>query len=426
MRSTLFFIPHEIAGLTVLGVGWALLAILALVVAWTVWCLWKARPVAEIVGTLPFYVVAAGLVVFILPSIETRWPDGTVVGLPIRGYGVMVLLGLLCGIGITIHRGQQLGVSADTIISLGFAMMIGGVIGARAFYVIQKWESSFAGLSMKDCIVDIIKLTEGGLVIYGGIIGGILVGAWFCWRHALPVRSVGDLIAPGFLLGLALGRVGCLLNGCCFGGVCSAALPTIRFPQGSAPYSQQLHDGRLLGFSVEKNRFQGRILSVKSDGIAATNWNTQVGDTFNGVHENPLPPEADEDPARMPAIEAVVSINQQTHRLGPNELPSYGLPVHPSQIYATINAALLCLLIWFLQPYAERDGTVFLVAVLLYACSRFLLELIRSDEGGQFGTSLTIAQWIAILSALFSAFLLAVLMRQPRHRVWAWGNVIKL
>ncbi len=426
MRSTLFYIPHEIAGLPILGFGWALLGLLAALVVWVIWCLWKNNPTAEIFSALPFYLVAAGLIAFVLPQIEQKWPDGSVIGLPIRGYGVMVLLGLLAGIAITIQRGKQVGLSADVIISLGFSMMIGGVIGARAFYVIQKWESAFAGLPLKDCLIEIVKLTEGGLVIYGGMIGGIVVGIWFCWRHVHPVAAVGDLIAPGFLLGLAFGRIGCLLNGCCFGGVCTADLPGIQFPQGSEPYRQQLYDGRLLGLAIEKKPPRDRIIAVQPDSIAAKKWNTQSGDTLDGIQDVLLRPGIDEDPARTPAIEAVVSINRQTHRLAPHDLPAYGLPVHPSQIYSTINAGLLCLLIWCLQPLIKRDGTAFLVAVILYACSRFLLELIRSDEGGQFGTSLTIAQWIAIVSGVMAAFTLALLMRQPPLRVWRWPAVMNL
>ena len=133
MRSTLFFIPHEIAGLPILGFGWALLALFFAMVVWVAWCLWKRQPTAEIFGALPFYLVAAGLIIFVLPHIEQKWPDGSVIGLPIRGYGVMVLLGLLAGIAITIHRGKQVGLSPDVIVSLGFSMMIGGVIGARVF-----------------------------------------------------------------------------------------------------------------------------------------------------------------------------------------------------------------------------------------------------------------------------------------------------
>ncbi len=125
---------------------------------------------------------------------------------------------------------------------------MGGVLGARIFYVVQKWDE-FAILGFAERLVAIVKLTEGGLVIYGGVFGGIAAGCIFCLVHRQPIRAFGDLIAPAFLIGYSFGRIGCLLNGCCFGGVCTEALPTIQFPQGSGPYLAQLESGKLLGWS---------------------------------------------------------------------------------------------------------------------------------------------------------------------------------
>lgn len=423
MRSTLFYIPHELFGVPLLGVGWLLLA---LIIGFVVWALWQYRRgelANELRTGLPVWLIAAALVIFVLPQIEVRWPDGEPIGLPVRGYGVMVLLGLFSGIGIAVWRGKQVGVSPDMIVSLGFWMMVGGVIGARLFFVVQYW-NEFAVLPPGQRLIAILKLTEGGLVIYGGMIGGAVAGALFCRRYRQPVLAFADLIAPGFLIGLAFGRIGCLLNGCCFGGVCTAELPAIRFPQGSPPYVRQLENGQLLGLKTEARRGQEpSIVAVEPGSIAEKKLAAQPGMRYSQTHVTLPPVPHVDDPARTPAVDANITVDHKTVELTPAELPGWSLPVHPSQIYSSIDALLLCLLILAFQPWVPHDGQAFLLAVLLHSVSRFTLELIRSDEGGQFGTALTIAQWISIVAGLLSIVALIAMSRQRPRRAWIWPAV---
>lgn len=219
MRSTLFFIPHEIAGITVFGFGWLLAALFVGCLGWVGWTAWrvgaetsagnKTKLAEEIISGLPIWGVAAVLVMFVLPNIEqtAMAPGGTpiILGLPIRGYGVLVLIGLLSGIGITIHRGRSLGISPDLIISLGFWMMLGGVAGARIFYVVQKWDE-FSDKALGDRLVAIFKLTEGGLVIYGaeGTGSAATIGDLEIRTHPLNGRAIRTLLV--FAHGHSLGR----------------------------------------------------------------------------------------------------------------------------------------------------------------------------------------------------------------------------
>src|SRR5256885_544272 len=69
-------------------------------------------------------------------------------------------------------------------------------------------------------------------------------------------------------------------------------------------------------------------------------------------------------------------------------------PVIGAQLSAAIDAVLLALVLWFFFPYRRHDGEVFALLVTLHPISRFFLEMIRRDEPGQFGTSLTISQWL--------------------------------
>ena len=420
MRSTLFFIPHEVLGVPLLGLGWLLLALLIGCIVWSVYQYRNGLPVSELLSSLPVWLVAAALVIFVLPQIEVHWPDGEPIGLPVRGYGVMVLLGLFSGIAITIWRGKQLGVSPDLIVSLGFWMMLGGVIGARIFFVVQYWHE-FARLPLGERLVAIVKLTEGGLVIYGGMVGGVVAGSLFCRRYHQPMLAFADLITPGFLIGLAFGRVGCLLNGCCFGGVCTADLPKIQFPQGSPPYVAQLENGKLLGLTVQPGDGLPRIVAVEPGSIGEKKLAATPGMSYDEAHHLLPPVPKVDDPARTPQLAASVTVDQRSVSLPPSDLPPWSLPVHPSQIYSAIDAALLCLLILLLQPWVPRDGQAFLIAVLLHAIARFMLELIRSDEAGQFGTSLTIAQWLSIAGGVFAIAVLVAMSRQPAKRAWNWA-----
>ncbi len=422
MRSTLFFIPHQIAGFPLFGFGLLLALLVISGVVWLAWSLTKKHATQDLLAALPVWLVAAAIVTFVLPNVEMVLPSGEPIGLPIRGYGVLVLLGLVAGIGITGIRGQQLGIALDTIIGLGFWMMLGGIVGARLFYVTQKW-SEFDQATLLEKLVGVLKLTEGGLVIYGGVLGGLVAATAFCMRHNMKFLATADLIAPGFLLGLALGRIGCLLHGCCFGGICTANLPTIQFPEGSGPYNAQLASGQLLGVSLKgKYSPPGEISAVRSGSLAAEAQfrpGQQMSELQLGSSgEAPISP-ASPQPLRVDAM-----VDGQRATFMPSELPDWSLPVHPSQIYACVNALLLCLLVWHVQPLPRRDGVAFSIAILLYALSRFLLEGIRSDEGGQLGTPFTIAQLVAIGSGLAAMIALLGIYKLPPGRSWEWPRSI--
>ncbi len=439
MRSTLFFIPHEFAGMTLFGFGWALIGLLIGCASWIAWTfLSRSRQhaagkevdvAAEILTGLPIWLIAAAMVVFLLPNVEQRLPGGSaelppiILGLPIRGYGVMVLLGLLSGIGITVHRGRSLGISSDFIVGLGFWMMLGGVLGARVFYVIQKWDE-FSSYAFGERLVAIVKLTEGGLVIYGGVIGGIIAGCVYCVMNRKPVRAFGDLIAPAFLIGYSFGRIGCLLNGCCFGGICTESLPTIQFPQGSGPYLVQLESGKLLGIELAKrpagrDAWPATVARVVPASVAEA-AGIEAGDTITRIRPYQVPYDSQMDPAAPSKVIAEVSLAGSTVTLLPEQLPLRSLPVHPSQIYAAVNGALLCWLIWCLQPWPRWDGMAFLVAILLYCVSRFLVEGIRSDEGEQLGTGLSISQLISLVGGAVAIVLMLILSRTTPSRAWRW------
>src|SRR5688572_21279710 len=210
MCSELFRIPITWGGVPIFGVG-VLLAIWAVVSAITLLSLVRRQGwTGEVWSSLPVMLLAGAVIVF-LPQL---FPEG----LPVRGYGVMLLAGISAGVGLAIYRARQAGLHPELIISLAVWLVVCGVIGARLFHVIEYWDEHFAGKNPADTFLEIINVPEGGLVIYGGFIGAAVGFTIFVRKHRLPLLAMADLVAPSMAIGLALGRIGCLLNGCCYGG----------------------------------------------------------------------------------------------------------------------------------------------------------------------------------------------------------------
>jgi len=97
------------------------------------------------------------------------------------------------------------------IVDLGIVILLSSIAGSRLFYVLDHLEA------YRGNFLDVLKVWEGGLTFYGGLIAGVIFGIGFLKVKKLPVREAIDVIAPQIALGIAIARVGCFLNGCCFG-----------------------------------------------------------------------------------------------------------------------------------------------------------------------------------------------------------------
>jgi phosphatidylglycerol---prolipoprotein diacylglyceryl transferase len=153
-------------------------------------------------------------------------------GVKIFGYGFMLFLAFLGSMNLAAWRARREKLDPEQIYDLALYVFLGGLLGARLFYVIQYWGVRVHGF------LDIFKIWEGGIVLYGSIIGGTI--AFFTYRliRPFPLRPYLDAIAPALVLGIAIGRFGCFLNGCCYGDRCD--LPwAVQFPVESPPWSAQ-------------------------------------------------------------------------------------------------------------------------------------------------------------------------------------------
>jgi phosphatidylglycerol:prolipoprotein diacylglycerol transferase len=146
--------------------------------------------------------------------------------LPIRSYGVAMALAFVVGILIARRRAKALGYDPDIIIDLAFFVIIASIVGARAAYVLVHWE-----LFRLDPI-QMFRIWDGGLAQYGGVTLGAVTGLLFFRHRGIAPWRGADIAAPSLAVGIAIGRIGCFLNGCCHGKACD--LPwAVTFPPGS-------------------------------------------------------------------------------------------------------------------------------------------------------------------------------------------------
>ena len=155
-------------------------------------------------------------------------------GVKVFGYGLMLFFAFLGSMNIAAWRARREKIDPEIVFDMALYVFLGGLIGARGFYVLQYWGNR--GINN---FWDIFKIWEGGIVLYGSILGGTI--AFFLYRRLrwFPLLPMLDVIAPALAFGIAIGRLGCFLNGCCFGDACD--LPwAVRFPSHSPPFDSEV------------------------------------------------------------------------------------------------------------------------------------------------------------------------------------------
>ena len=202
MHPVLFEIPGP--------APWATAAIVAVLLAiGAVLELREQRPEGSTLNPLRFAGVALLAIVLglALSAALARWGP-----LPVRAWGTMLMLGFVAAMfwAIWDSRNDE-EFSTDFIIDLTLAILIGAVIGARLLSVGLNW--GYYGENLDQ----LMRVWAGGLSFHGGLFGGLIAGAALTWHRGISVRRTMDLFGPSIALGYAITRVGCFLNGCCYG-----------------------------------------------------------------------------------------------------------------------------------------------------------------------------------------------------------------
>lgn len=190
-------------------------------------------------------------------------------GLTIHWYGVMIALAFLAGLWTATRRARRENISGERIADVTLWLMVGSILGARIVYVTTYWKTEFANQP----ISEIFMVQHGGLVYYGGLIGATIAGMIYLRWKKMPVWKTADVLAPSIALGSVFGRIGCLLNGCCYGRPTDVPW-AIRFPPdhptGGVPvHPTEIYDALLnlvlyvfLAWLFRRKKFDGQIFAT--------------------------------------------------------------------------------------------------------------------------------------------------------------------
>ncbi|MBN2143579.1 MAG: prolipoprotein diacylglyceryl transferase [Candidatus Aureabacteria bacterium] len=198
--------------------------------------------------------------------------------LTIFTYGCFLALGFLLATMAFADLGKKSGFQKDDLMDFTIWILVASIVGARILYILINLPH------YQEHPLEIILLNRGGLVFYGGILGGILAGICYLKKKKLPVLKIGDMAMTVIPLGQMFGRIGCFLNGCCFGRPTTFPIK-VTFPLGSpaCDYYQelmpvhpvQLYESIALGCFFlllltiyEKKRFDGQMIALYGMGYA--------------------------------------------------------------------------------------------------------------------------------------------------------------
>ncbi|MCF7708091.1 MAG: prolipoprotein diacylglyceryl transferase [Verrucomicrobia bacterium] len=190
-------------------------------------------------------------------------------GFIIYWYGVMLALGVLAGIWTASRRAPLTGIASNTVVDLGPWLVVGILVGARIMFAITFWDEFFVDAPW----YEIFMVRHGGLVFNGGLVGASLACIIFARVKHVPLWKLADILAPSISLGHAFGRIGCFLNGCCYGRATDSAF-AVHFPDSHATAGIGVHPVQLysvilnfalyfsLAFVYRRKKFDGQVFGL--------------------------------------------------------------------------------------------------------------------------------------------------------------------
>jgi len=304
------------------------------------------------------------------------------VHLTIKSYGLMMVIGFLSCVSLIRHLSRDFTPNPQHITNAALYSLVGGVVGARLFYVLH-YPDKFRSNPL-----EIFAIWQGGLELAGGVIAAIIVILFYLRYHKLPIRRYLDVLAVGLMLALVFGRIGCFLNGCCYGK--PMELPWgVRFPYNSFAYNSQINA------DPERNRQDPQLILPKEEYLEYLATNGK----WYPKHSEDL------------TVRQKIEVTEGKYRC---------LPVHPTQLYSSGIAAFWCLMLYLFWRRAKkaelsgssgrfftRPGYTFALMFIVYGITRFLMEYLRDDNPFEFN-GLTISQNIGIAMFALGVILMAI------------------
>jgi phosphatidylglycerol:prolipoprotein diacylglycerol transferase len=341
------------------------------------------------------------------------WPEQW----PLFGYGMMLCIAFFLCPWLAGRRAAKDGIPRTQLQDLALWIFAGGIIGARIVFMIQ----------YKVPLRDFFKVYEGGLVFYGSALGGVVgyaVAYYFIIRkYNLSTWKLMDAVAPAAAVGLCLGRIGCFLNGCCFGNVACADCPKVAFPFSSPARVSLVERGwqTAAGFTMASVGSSATVDHVETDS-PAQHSGLLPRDVIIAVDKRPVHSANDLDNALLESWpKGQMDLTLSVERAGKVvKLPPFyprTLGLHPTQLYESISMVLLFLFLSAFYPFRQHYGEVMVLFMVGYALHRFLDEMLRNDTDPvafrNFYGGLTFSQVVSIGVLGLAALLWALSRRHP-------------
>jgi phosphatidylglycerol:prolipoprotein diacylglycerol transferase len=296
--------------------------------------------------------------------------------IPIYSYGAMLGLSFVAGWFVSTRLADRIGLPREHVTDCFLFTGIAAIFGARLLYVLTNLHEFRDPETQRFSVATMFALRTGGLVAYGGFLGGALGSAIYLRRHRLSFWQWGDAAAPAVALGLAVTRIGCFLYGCDFGKPLAPDAPRwLRaigtFPRwtddkGSPAWLQHTFEG----VRIDRTRCIERLHGDFHDGLCFLDRSARAS-----------------------------------------------VPVHPTQLYESVVAfGLVALLASVWRRGRRFDGQVVLAAGIYYGFARALLEILRDDNERGVWHGVSTSQFIGVLTAIVCAAVYARKTRLPSTR----------
>lgn len=241
--------------------------------------------------------------------------------LPIYSYGVMLGLSLVVGWYLTLGLAERDGLPKEIMANNYVVTAVAAVAGSRVLYILTN-------LGEFDDFSQMLDVRKGGLVAYGGFLGGFVGSLVYLRQYKIPLLPWADVAVPSLASGLMITRIGCYLFGCDFGQPLAKTAPAFLQKLGTFP------------------RWEVGLIDASATG----------------------------GPSGSPAW--LQHLKQ--HLISADSTGS--LPVHPTQLYESSVGAFLLVLLLVSRRYQKFRGQVFLLFTFAYGVCRFMLEMLRADD----------------------------------------------
>ena len=371
-------------------------------------------------------------------------------GFTITSYGFCMLLGFALAVWIASVRARRAQGDPGVITTVALLGLAAGLIGSRAMHLVHYCWGALRGGQMG--VTDVAAMGGGGEIMGGVLLAFAVVVVYLALKRR-SIRLYLDIIMPSVILAMGIGRIGCLMFGCCWGETCTTdsgdrALPwAVRFPYGSPAYVHHWQQGELdvpgelmwvSPVTKQREPFPRRLLSdpaladERLAGFAALGQEMAALERAEPDHPRlaelrnrmrtlgPSLPGRDEA-QRFAYVAAARRLHELASRSGGSvsgalaevralAAQQHSLWVHPTQVYDAIGLVLLFLVLSAILRRRRRHGVVVAWGMILYSISRFLQEMVRADNPRDVA-GLTVSQFLSLAVLLLGVVYLVLILK---------------